>query len=226
MQYGAMALAGGLVFGCAPYRRIEPPPGATFAAHIVPGGFMVDRMRRDERGVLVTSAHWVRLHGEPTLTVRSGAERGEGIWVGGPGRAVVRTSEAPDAPLVGSVVPSWQDQAIRLTIAPASGAPISTGTFEREHDGLGPPELRRGIERDDELHGSYRAPLHAADGNVVGWLRVSVEDDRPYPLMYEGVLPPEVDEALAAAAAAALRDEIAWIDRHTLDSLPGMVDRP
>jgi hypothetical protein len=40
--------------------------------------------------------------------------------------------------------------------------------------------------------------------------------------MYEGVLPPEIDEGLAAACAAALGKEVTWIDHNTLEAKPGL----
>lgn len=86
--------------------------------------------------------------------------------------------------------------------------------------------LTRKIERDDELSGAYRANLHAPDGHIVGWLQISDDDERAFSADYESVLPPEIDEALAVASAAALGKEVGWIRDHTLDSFPGMVDRP
>ena len=64
--------------------------------------------------------------------------------------------------------------------------------------------------------------MHAPDGTAVGWLQVLSGGDQPAPVMYEAVLPSDIDEALAAA----LEEEIAWIQDHTLDSVPGLADRP
>ena len=217
---------GGMVAGCAPYQRIPPDTGVSFAAHLVKGGLMIDRMRNDDRTALATSTRWLRLHHEPTLVLQKGTSHGEGIWLDGPGNAVVRTSESPDAPIVGRVEPAWTDQAIRLTIEPIGAPSVSTGVFVRATGGLGPDELTRRVRRSDEIHGAYRAPLHTADGRTVGWLQVKVGAEQPSPIMYEAVLPPGIDEGLAVASAAALGRELDWIDRHTLDAMPGMVDRP
>jgi len=68
--------------------------------------------------------------------------------------------------------------------------------------------------------------LHAPDGTAVGWLQVLSGGDQPAPVMYQAVLPSDIDEGLAAASAAALGEEIAWIQDHTLASVPGLADRP
>ena len=210
--------------GCSPYRRLPADPGTSFAAHIVRGGLMVDEMRGDQTA-LVTATHWFRFHGEPTLVLQRGPLAGEGIWLDGPGRAVVRASQEPDAAVVGRVEPSWDDRAIRLVIEPAGAPPLWSDVFVRQ-PGMGPSELTRRVEHEGELYGDYRAALRAGDGTPVGWFEVKLGDEQPYPVIYEAVLPPQIGEGLAAASAAALGREIDWIDRHTLEAKPGMGDRP
>jgi hypothetical protein len=205
---------------------VAPDPGVSFAAHEVAGGLMIDRMRDDDRGALVIGSRWNPFRLRRTLVVQRGPSQGEAIRIEGPGRAVVRTSDGPNAAVVGRVEPAGNGEAVRLTIAPASHMPVFTGEFTREPNGLGSPELRCKVDRDDELAGTYRARLRAPDGTVVGWLQVSVGGEQPSPVSYEGVLPPSIDEAMAAASAAALGEEIAWIHDHTLDAIPGFVDRP
>jgi hypothetical protein len=207
--------------GCNPYQRLPADPGTSFAAHIVKGGLMVDEMRGADQTALVTSTHLLRLFDEPTLVVQRGPSRGEGIWLNGPGRAVVRTSEAPDAALVGRVEPFWDDKAIRLLIEPAGAAPLWSDVFERE-PGWGHSELTRRVEHEDELYGAYRAVLRSRDGTPTGWFQMKIGDEQPCPVMYEAVLPPEIDEGLAAASAAALGNEYKWIDGHTLEATPGL----
>jgi hypothetical protein len=153
--------------------------------------------------------------------VQGGSASGEGIWVEGPGRAVVRRSEASDARLVGRVEPFWGDEAIRLVIEPARGVPLWSDVFSRE-PGWGHSELTRHVEHDDELYGAYRATLRSRDGTPVGWFEMRIGDEQPSPVMYQAVLPPQIDEGLAAASAAALGREYKWIDQHTLEAIPGL----
>jgi hypothetical protein len=54
---------------------------------------------------------------------------------------------------------------------------------------------------------------------------VSWSTHQSAPEMYEGILPPGIDEGLAAASAAALGEEIDWIENHTYDVYRG-TDRP
>jgi hypothetical protein len=226
MRPHALAILAATFVGCAPYRRVPVDPRVDFAAHVVRGGLLVDRMRGDGSVALARVPRWPGPHDRPTFIVRRGGAAREGIWLRGPGRAVVRASQRPDAPVVGRVEPTWTDGAIRLRIEPADRPPISTDVFVRTMNGLGPPELTRRIARDDELSGSYRARLRAPDGSVVGWLQVAADTGQPFPVTYEAVLPPNVGEALAIASAAALGKELDWIREHTVDSFPGMVDRP
>lgn len=214
------------VTGCAPYARVPVEPGVDFAAHVVRGGLLVDKMRDESPLAIARRPGWPRLHGEPSLVIRRNGTAGEGIWLRGPGDAIVRASVRHDAPVVGHIEPSWSHGAIHLRIEPAGKPTLSTDAFVRTTSGLGPPVLTRKIERDDELSGAYRANLHTSDGHIVGWLQVSNDDELAFSVVYESVLPPEIDEALAVASAAALGKEVEWIRDHTLDSFPGMVDRP
>ena len=210
---------------CQSYRPLPPPAGASFAAHAVARGFMVDTMRGDA-ATPVVDAHLLHLHDEPSLVVEGGSKRGEGIWLQGPGTAVVRASESPRAPVVGRVTPVWVDDAIELRIDPTEGVPLRTGPFERLRVELGPPVITRRTDREDDLDGAYRAVLRDPDGTRVGWLEVSLGGEQPILAMYQGVLPPSVDTGLAVASIAALREEMLWIAAHTRDAMPGMVDRP
>jgi hypothetical protein len=115
------------------------------------------------------------------------------------------------------VRPSWEDDAIRLTIATTGEAVLRTDTFVREDQGAGPSVLSRLAQVSTDVDGTYRATLRAPGGKPVGWLRVEVGLHQPARVIYEAVLPPGVDEGLAAACAAALGEEIDWIEDHTYD---------
>jgi hypothetical protein len=220
---GAILLAS---TGCNPYQRLAPDPSVSFAAHIVKGGLMIDETDGHDESALAISDRLIRLHGEATLVVHRGDSRGEGLWIEGPGRALVRQSEARDSPLVGRVDATWgPDRAIRVAIRPVDESVLYTGAFRRSADLGKPYELTRRIRRDDELYGTYRAVVRACDGSAVGWFEIKLEDEQPYSVIYQAALPPGVDEGLAAATAASLGEEISWINRNTLDSIPGMRDR-
>jgi hypothetical protein len=64
--------------------------------------------------------------------------------------------------------------------------------------------------------------LRSRDGTPVGWFEMKIGDEQPCPVMYEAVLPAEIDEGLAAATAAALGKEYRWIDQNTLEAKPGL----
>ncbi len=182
---------------------------------------MVDEMRGDDQPALVTSTRWLPAFTVPELVVNRGPSRGEGIWLEGPGRAVVRSTDSPESPVVGRVEPFWDHDAIRLVIAPAGSMPLRSDVFVRRPR-WGRAELTRRVEHDDELSGTYRAALRSSDGAQVGWLELKIGDEQPSPVMYAAALPPEIDEGLAAATAAALGREYTWIDRHTLEAKPGL----
>jgi hypothetical protein len=210
-----------LVAGCVgPASRLPPDSGVTFAAHLVHGGFMIDEMRGGEPTVLVLP-RWLTLPGSPKLVVSDGPAQGEALWLGGPGRATVRRGLAADSALVGRIEPSWENNAIRLAIEPVAGPAFRSDTFVREDVGGGMSSLSRLAQLSIDVPGTYRAAIRDRGGRVVGWLRVAVGLHQPAPEIYEGVLPPGVDEGLAAASAAALSEEIAWIEDHTYDVYGG-----
>src|SRR5207249_1943666 len=75
----------------------------------------------------------------------------------------------------GRIVPSWNDDELRLTIEPAGGAAVRTTVFERASGGGG--ALDRGTSTRNALTGTYRATLHATGGKEVGWLSVDIDPE-------------------------------------------------
>lgn len=202
--------------GCAiAVTRIPPDPGVTFAAHAVHAGLMVDEMQGGTP-TLLRPPSWITLFGGPKLVVRDGPERGEALWLKGPGRATVRRGLTRECPLVGRIEPSWDNNSIQLAIEPANGPSLKTGVFRRAGFGGGLATLNRLAQLTIDVTGTYRATVRDSAGRAVGWLQVAVGPDQA-PEIYEGVLPPEVDEGLAAASAAALSEEIDWIEAHAYD---------
>ena len=215
------ALVSVLTGACAPTaQRLPADPGVTFAAHRVHGGLMIDEMRGGE-AVLLGPASWLRLPGEPAYVLTMGASRGEGLWLLGPADVVVRRALSRDSAVVGAVEPSWKNNAIRLALERAGRPALRTDRFVREDIGGGMSVLGRTAQLSIELPGVYRATLRDSAGRPVGWLRVAIGLHQPSPEMYEAVLPPDVDEGLAAASAVALSNEIDWIEDHTYDVYGG-----
>ena len=208
-----------LVGGCVPTaQRLPADPDVTFAAHRVHGGLMIDKMRGGEAGFL-GPASWLRLPGEPAYVLTMGTGRGEALWLLGPADVVVRRTLSRDSAVVGAIAPSWQDNAIRLALERAGRPALRTDLFVREDIGGGMTVLGRTAQLSIEVRGVYRATLRDSDGRAVGWLRVSIGLRQPE--MYEAVLPADVDEGLAAAWAAAMSNEIDWIEDHTYDVYSG-----
>lgn len=194
-------------------RYLLTRPETTFVAHEVHAGLAIDKMRDGEPTVLRPKG-WFRWPGEPILVMHDG-QHDVGLWLVETGSVVVRDGVTKDAPVIGRVEPSWDDGAIRLTLWPRTGPPIRGDVFVRTDPGAGPSALARWAADEVQVQGAYDADFHAANGSTVGWLGVDIGYHQAAFVMYEGYLPPEVDEALAAATAVALDSEIDWILAHT-----------
>src|SRR5262249_53329985 len=107
----SLLLACSVGVGCRPV-RLQPPdldPGATFAAHQVHNGFVIDRVPGGGTGVIEPTG-WVNW-GSPRFRVRV-----EGVTLGNlsliaPARVDIRESAG-----TGHVEPAWDDGALRLTL--------------------------------------------------------------------------------------------------------------
>jgi hypothetical protein len=199
--------------GCAAARSRPVPPDATFAARQTRDGLAIDRMT-DGGSAVVVPPGWLHLPGEPTFVLRDRTGERAALWVAEPGRVVVRRGRTEDAPLLGRVVPSWEDGAIRLRIEPAHGPVVLTDVFARTDGGASPTALSRLARSSAAVRGTYRATLRREDGTPVGWLEVRVGVRQSTFATYDGALPPTIDEPLAAATAVALGSELDWIDAH------------
>ena len=189
-------------------------PETTFAAHAIHAGLQIDRMRGGEPTVLKPSG-WFRWPGEPILVMRTDGQHEIGLWLVETGSVVVRDGVTEDAPVIGRVEPRWDDEAIRLTLWPRTGPPIRGDVFAHTDPGASPSVLARWAADEVQVQGAYDADFHGPDGRTVGWLGVDIGYHQAAFVMYEGYLPPEVDEGLAAATAVALGSEIDWILDHT-----------
>ncbi|HYR95961.1 MAG TPA: hypothetical protein VEM57_04455 [Candidatus Binatus sp.] len=191
--------------------------GVTFATHPEDGGFVVDRLRGGEAGVL-SPPGWLRTPNAPTFVLRSDDGDRAALWLVGRSRVIVRGETSIRAPRTGEVISSWDDGAIRLALWSRDGSTLQTDTFRREGDGTAPPLLGRAAQ---SLDGTYRATVRDREGAAVGWIQVRIEPDRPTSRAYDAVLPPGVEDGLAAAATVALDGEIGWIEQHAVNGSGG-----
>src|SRR6266849_6812437 len=172
-------------FGCGPvgFPASELSSGATFAAHQVHNGFRIDRLQGGGTGV-VESARWITWPGSPQFRVRAEDVPLGDLWLIAPAHVEVRERSVPGT--VGDVEPAWDDGAIRLTLRPASGAPLRSGLFKR-------------------IGG-----ILDANNRRVGWWEVHIAE--PFePRLFEGVVP-GVSPAMEAGVTLALNSEIDWIE--------------
>jgi hypothetical protein len=192
-----------------PARSAQTAVGLTFAAHETHAGLVIDQMGTAAPVLVAPEAgwHW----GEPTFVLHD-RDATEELRVTSPARVVVQD---PQGRRLGTVEPSWDDNALRLTLHSASGPPLQSDVFHRVNHGAGPSVLTRQVQETLELRGAYEAPLRRPDGSPAGWLRLTLGEDQPGHVLYEGVLPTSIDEGMAAATAEALASEVGWIESHS-----------
>jgi hypothetical protein len=192
-------------------RLATTAPETTFSAHAIHGGLAIDHMTGGEPTVLEPKG-WFHWRGDPTLVMRGGRHP-LGLWLVATGHVVVRDGITEDSPVIGRVEPSWDNNAIRLTLHPADGPPIQSDVFQRVGTGTGRSVLTRLVDISPEVSGTYQAAMRTSDGAEVGWLRVTI-GGRPGSFLWQGDLPASVDEGLAAATAQALGSEVNFILDH------------
>jgi hypothetical protein len=181
-------------------RPVTTDPNATFVARERHPGFALERLPGGGTGELVPATLG------PTQIVRVGQQDVAWLTVG-PQEVVVRGGAADDAPVLGRVVSSWQDQAVHLSIEP-KGQPVVTSESFRSGVGSGQILLSRDATMALDLKGAFTSPL-LAGGKPVGWLRVRINGIGA--TSYEGAMPKGVSDAMAAAAMAALQREVDFI---------------
>jgi hypothetical protein len=213
-----------LLLALAPRADCAVSATPTFVAHEVHGGFVVETPGRESAHV--TSPSWLRLPGQPTFVVQDGKGTEAALWMTAPATVEVRRGASMSASFEGRVEPSWDNEAIRLTLEPAGGPALKSDVFEREDLGAGPSELTRSALLSSDLEGHYRAVLRDPEGRPVGWMRVRVGIHEDSPFQFEAALPGQVDEGLAVASAAALDDEVNFIDAETYGTHRGPLRRP
>ena len=203
----------GAIVGCGIATAAPPASAATFSARETYRGLRIEQAG-GTTGKL-NSNGWFRRPGEPTFVYREGGKTVAGVWVGSSDAAVVRGGTSESAPVIGRIVPAWKDGKLSLTIEPAGGGAVQTTVFQRASGG---GALDRSASTREALEGSYRATLHSAGGKDAGWLSVDVNPEGG--ARFSGDLPASIPPALAAAAAAAVEDEVNYIYGNVIDVGP------
>ena len=203
----------GAIVGCGIATAAPPASAATFSARETYRGLRIEQAG-GTTGKL-NSNGWFRRPGEPTFVYREGGKTVAGVWVGSSDAAVVRGGTSESAPVIGRIVPAWKDGKLSLTIEPAGGGAVQTTVFQRASGG---GALDRSASTGEALEGSYRATLHSAGGKDAGWLSVDVNPEGG--ARFSGDLPASIPPALAAAAAAAVEDEVNYIYGNVVDVSP------
>ena len=203
----AAALLLGAAACSARHTTLPPEPGVTLAAHRDADDLVIDRLPDGASGVLVRRG---RLHAEgaPELALQVAGETRAGIWIVGRSRVLVREGPSNRAPLLGEVLSDWDGRAIRLTLYGRDRVPLRTDVFQHTDREPGAAALALDESGDTDLQGSYRATVRDAHEASVGWMRVQIRPTEGVSRLYDAVLPPAVDGALAAGAAVALDAEV------------------
>src|SRR3989449_4531142 len=108
-----MALLGAIVT-CGIATAAPAASAATFSARETHRGLLIDRADGTTGRLVANGWFWRR--GEPALVYREGGVTVAGVWESGPDAAVVRSGTTEKAPVLGRIVPSWNDDELRLTI--------------------------------------------------------------------------------------------------------------
>jgi hypothetical protein len=205
----------GTVIACGLAILTRTAAAETFSARQTHRGFTTDQ-GSDTPGALVATS-WPRPTGDPTFVYEAGGVPVAGVWRDGAHTEVVRSGTSEDAPVIGRIVSSWEDHALRLTIEPVSGAAIRTDAFT-SGGGQNGPTLSRDIPTRAELQGTYRTTLRSAVGAKTGWLNVQIDAEGA--TRFTGDLPRTIPPALAAAVAEAVDHEVDVIYQHVVDVGP------
>lgn len=198
-----------LTSSCTPRPRfLSGDPEATFVGHEANGILFIDRMPGGQPIAVRPKGFWRR-----GTVIYVPSEGGAGDWtlsLGGPGEVAV--AHANDAASYESVAPSWDNNAIRLTLERRDGPPLRTDVLARAA-GPGATSFSRLAQLSVDVPGSYEGAVRDQAGRQVGWLRLRISANDAH-VVCEGVLPQDIDEALIAATLLAFASEVDWVENH------------
>jgi hypothetical protein len=221
MRAALRVVAAGLLagLGCG----VHPIPiesGATFAAHQENRRFVVDKPIAGAPDV-VDAASLLRGPGGPAWALRRGDDTLAVYWIVGDMGTVARSGDRSSDPSLGEIHASWDQNAIRLHLEPPGGPVFVSDVFARTDLGGGTASFSRAAQTVLDVRGRFRAALRDPSGKEVGWLGLRIGPYEAAPRVYEGSLPPGVDEKLGVAAVLSLANEIDWIESHTVNVYQG-----
>jgi hypothetical protein len=202
--------------GCARVHSTVPAdPGVSFAAHREGEDLVIDRMPEGGAAV-VAPAGRLRLPDSANLRLRVDGQIRAAFWTVGQSRVLLRDGPSTLDTRAGEVLSTWDGTAIRLVLFTREGKTFRTDVFARVGAGeRSPPPLSRDVRGGGGApSGTFRADIRDDGGAPVGWMRAQIAPGDDAPRIYDAVLPPTVDGALAAAATIALDEEIVWIEGH------------
>src|SRR3989442_11157246 len=117
------------LLGCVRLSRPVPiDPGVNFAAHVQRDEIVLDRVPGGHGGRVDVPGwfHW----GEPSFVVTANGQTVADLALTAPATVQVRTRGGVDAPVLAAVEPSWEDNAIRLTLHSSRDAVLRSDVFE------------------------------------------------------------------------------------------------
>src|SRR3989442_477272 len=97
----------GAIVACGIATAAPPASAATFSARETHRGLLIDRADGTTGRLVSNSWFWRR--GEPALVYREGGAAGGGVWETGPEAARGWSGAAQKEPVLGRIVPSWDD---------------------------------------------------------------------------------------------------------------------
>jgi len=215
-----LLVAVGIGGGCRTKLDVPVDPRVDFAAHVESRGIVVDRAQGGEPAVLVPAPTLPFASG-PTYLLRANDKTIAAFWVKDPAHVTVRQASDPSAPVIGRVEAHWNHGAITLTLKPVNGPELHSGEFERIAGTFHPAVLSWYATTVLDVRGVYLAELRDDAGAPAGWLRVSISPYMAAPRIYDGVLPPAIQEPLATAAAELIDADVDYIESRALNPYLG-----
>jgi hypothetical protein len=210
-----------MITGCT-LGNLDVPvdPRVDFAAHAEHRGLVVDRSPGGEPAVLVP-APTLPFSAGPTYLLQAKDKTIAALWVKDPAHVTVRQTSDPTAPVIGRVEAHWNHGAINLTLEPVNGLELQSSVFERIAGTFHPAVLSWYATTVLDVRGVYLADLRDQTGAAAGWLRVSISPYMAAPRIYDGVLPPSVQESLAIAAVALIDSDVDYIEGRAVNPYLG-----
>ena len=210
----------GMGGGCMTKLDVPLDPRVDFAAHVESRGIVVDRAQDGEPAVLVP-AHTLPFTAGPTYLLQANGKTIAALWVKDPAHVTVRQTSDPHAPVIGRVEAHWNHGAINLTLKPVNGPELQSGEFERIAGTFHPAVLSWYATTLPDVRGIYLAELRDDAGAPEGWLRVSISPYMAAPRIYDGILPPAIQEPLATAAAELVDSDVDYIESRAVNPYLG-----